>query len=316
MGGRNGCIATVTLNPSLDEWIYIGKLKAGQLNRGTDFFRYPGGKGINVSRVVHELGEQTQAFALAGGDDGTILKQGMERLKIPCVFVTVRGATRNNYKILEAETGRLTEINASGPRVRAQALQRLEKHLRRRRPRYLTLSGSLPPGVSSSIYRRWITILRRRGIPVVLDASGDALRQGIRARPWLIKPNHDEAQELLGRRIRGNAQVVQAACDLLRLGPEHVVLSLGAKGAVLAAKRPNAVWQALPPRIHADSAVGAGDSLVAGFLVGCLRDWTLPDAFQLGVATGTATALTAGTELCRRADVRRLRPRVLVQRLR
>lgn len=316
MERRTGCIATVTLNPSLDEWIYIGKLRAGQLNRATDFFRYPGGKGINVSRVVQELKEQTQAFALAGGDDGAILKQGMERLKIPCVFVTVRGATRNNYKILETGTRRLTEINAPGPRVRVAALQRLEEHLRRRRPRYLALSGSLPPGVPTSIYRRWITMLRSRGIPVVLDASGDALRQGIRARPWLIKPNRDEAQELLGRRIRSNAQVVQAACDLLRFGPEHVVLSLGASGAILAAKRPHAVWRALPPKIRVDSAVGAGDSLVAGFLVGCLRGWALPDAFRLGVAAGTATALTAGTELCRRADVRRLRPQVLVQRLR
>jgi len=313
---KSDYIATVTLNPSLDEWIRLEKLKPGTLNRATDFLRYPGGKGINVSRAVQVLGEPTLAFALAGGDDGVILKQGMQRLKVPCAFVEVRGTTRNNYKIIETKTQGLTEINSPGPRVRAEALRILEQRLCRARPRFLTLSGSLPPGVRPSIYRRWIKLIQKRGIPVVLDASGSALRQGVRARPWLIKPNRDEAQELLGKRIQTGAQMVQAALDLTRLGPEHAVLSLGAQGALFAVRRPQAVWRAFSPRIRVQSAVGAGDSLVAGFLVGCLRGLSLPDAFQLGVATGTATAVTPGTELCRIADVRSLRPRVRIQQLR
>ncbi|MBI4004161.1 MAG: 1-phosphofructokinase [Candidatus Omnitrophica bacterium] len=309
-------IATVTLNPSLDEWMELPTVRLGQLNRATGFARYPGGKGINVSRVVRELGQRTTAYALAGGEDGQMLRRLMDQLAIPHEFVAVSGSTRNNYKIHTQHPRHPTEINTPGPMVSATALQTLKRRVmnHRPRPRVVALCGSLPPGASVFLYAQWIHTLRQRRIPTVLDTSGAALRRGLTARPWLIKPNRQEAEELLARRLTTMRTIVRSAVDLLAQGPALVVLSLGREGAVLAAA-PGHVWLARPPAVHVRSAVGAGDSLVGGFLVGWLGGRSLVECFRLGVACGAASALTSGTELCHRKDVRRLLSRVTIRRL-
>ncbi len=310
-------IATVTLNPSLDEWVRLPSLRVGALNRAEALGRYPGGKGINVSRVVHELGGATIAYGLAGGHDGLILRELMNRLKILHEFVTVPGQTRNNYKIRTDRPHALTELNTAGPAVSATALRALERRMTRRRPRpqVLVCSGSVPPGVPAAIYQRWIRAFGRLGMRVVLDASGEAMRLGVRARPWLIKPNRHEAEEVLGRRIRTRLHAVHAAQQLVARGASLVVLSLGAEGAMLASRDQERVWMAQLPKVKSDSAVGAGDSVVAGFLVGWQGGRSLLEAFRLGVASGTATAMTPGTELCHRRDVQRLVRRVVIRRV-
>ena len=308
-------IVTVTLNPSLDEWIELPALRLGALNRADGFSRYPGGKGINVSRVVHELGESTRAFGFAGGEDGLILRELLNRLNIPHTLVPIPGSTRNNYKIRTRHPRALTELNTAGPSVPAAALRRLERALIRglRGVPAVVLSGSVPPGVPATIYRRWILALRRLGLRAVLDASGLALRHGLSARPWLIKPNRAEAEALLDRRIRRPVDAVRAARQLVARGAELAVLSLGQDGAVLAAGHPAACWFARPPKVAVDSAVGAGDSLVGGFLIGWRRTRSIVEGLRWGVASGTATAMTRGTELCHRRDVVRLVRRVVIK---
>lgn len=310
-------IATVTLNPSLDEWMELPTLQSGRLNRATGFVRYPGGKGINVSRVVHELGGPTVAFALAGGKDGMMLRELMNSLQIPHEFETVDGPTRNNYKIRTTTPRALTEINTAGPRVTSANLRAFERRLfgHAPEPKCMAFSGSLPPGVPSAIYARWIRRLHRARIPAVLDASGAALRAGLQARPWLMKPNREEAQEALGRRLQTTRRVIDAAQEFVRRGCQIVMLSLGKDGALLAAASLDSVWHARSPAVKAVSAVGAGDSLIGGFLVGWYKRWPLLDAFRVGVACGTATVLSPGTELCHQADVRRLMPRVTITRV-
>lgn len=310
-------IATVTLNPSLDEWMHLPVLRVGALNRATGFVRYPGGKGINVSRVVHELGGKTVAFAFAGGEDGLILRQLMNRLSIPHEFVEVRGTTRNNYKIRTERPRALTEINTAGPRVSGAAVRRLEHQLlsRRPRPRCVVFSGSLPPGASPSLYARWIRALRREGIPTALDASGEPLRQGLRVCPWFIKPNRQEAEELLQISLTRPARWITAVKRLLRFGPSVVILSLGQDGALMGCAAPFGIWAARPPLVRVASAVGAGDALVGGFLVGWSRGSSFLEALRFGVACGAASAMTPGTELCHRTDVRRVLPRVTIRRV-
>ena len=310
-------IATVTLNPSLDEWMQLPVLHTGRLNRATNFARYPGGKGINVSRVIRELGQRTIAYALAGGEDGQVLQKLMNRLTVPHEFVTVVGSTRNNYKIRTEQPRLLTEINTEGPRVSVAAVETLRRCVFRRSPRPLAvaLCGSLPPGAPSATYHRWIQALTRLRIPTILDTSGTALRRGLVARPWLIKPNRQEAEELLGRRLSNLRTMVRSALELLARGPSVVILSLGREGAVLASAAPREVWLARAPTVSVGSAVGAGDALVGGFLVGWVTRRPVLEAFRLGVACGTASAMTSGTQLCHRADVRRLLPRVVIRRL-
>ncbi|MBI4343755.1 MAG: 1-phosphofructokinase family hexose kinase [Candidatus Omnitrophica bacterium] len=311
-------LATLTLNPSLDEWVRLPRLRVGALNRAAQFERYPGGKGINVSRVLHELGEPTVAFAPAGGADGLILCSLMRRLGVAHEFVGIPGSTRNNYKLVTEHPRAFTEVNTSGPPLSASALQRLLRRLwaHRPRPRCLVLCGALPPGPAASTYARLIRQARRRGLPCVLDASGAALRAGLPAGPLLAKPNRAEAEELLGRPVRSAVQAITAAQTLAALGPQVVILSLGADGAVMALRRPQQVWQARAPRVRVQSAVGAGDALVGGWVAGWSRGWAMPEAFRLGVACGTAAVMTTGTALCRRRDVQRLLPRVAVRRVR
>ena len=270
-------IATVTLNPSLDEWMQLSSLRAGRLNRATGFARYPGGKGLNVSRVIRELGGPTLAFALAGGQDGLVLRGLMRRLAIPHAFVEIAGTTRNNYKIRTTRPRALTEINTEGPRVSPAILRAFERQLFswRPRPACVALSGSLPPGAPPTIYYRWIRTLRRLKIPAALDASGAALRHGLLARPWLIKPNRQEAEELLGQRLTTTARLLQAVTQLVQRGPRVVILSLGRDGALMGCAEPAGlpaaraaqagIWLAQSPAVHTDTAVGAGDSLVGGF---------------------------------------------------
>lgn len=308
-------IATVTLNPSLDEWVHLPSLRLGALNRASGFARYPGGKGINVSRVIHELGGRTTAYALAGGLDGQLLRQLLERLGIRCEFVPVAGTTRNNYKLQTDHPPAVTELNTAGPAVSRTALRALRGRVLRAPARCVVLSGSLPPGAPASLYRDWITALRRRGVPVVLDASGAAMRLGVAARPWLIKPNRQEAEELLGTPIQRRRGYAEALRRLLRLGPHVVILSLGAEGALMAVASPPGLWQARPPRVTTVSSVGAGDSLIGGLLWSWTRRASLVEAFRWAVACGTATAMTPGTELCHRADVRRVLRRVAIRRL-
>jgi 6-phosphofructokinase 2 len=158
-----------------------------------------------------------------------------------------------------------------------------------------------------------IGLLRSLQVTVVLDAAGAALRHGLRARPWLAKPNRHEAEELIGRRLRTIAQVAHAARLLAVRMETQMLISLGAEGAVLAVDDRAEVLWAKPPRVKVNSAVGAGDSLVAGFLLGWLRTHSRHQAFRLGVACGTACAMTPGTELCHRRDVERLEGRIVIR---
>ncbi|MBI4341842.1 MAG: 1-phosphofructokinase [Candidatus Omnitrophica bacterium] len=311
-------IITVTLNPSLDEWIELPALRVGELNRASGFTRYPGGKGINVSRVVRELGGRTLALGVAGGEDGLILRQLLNRLAIPHTLVPIPGRTRNNYKIRTVRPPALTELNTAGPAVPAASLRQLARLLLRAAAtaRCVVCSGSLPPGVAAAVYAQWLRAARQRQCLTVLDASGEPLRRGLAARPWLIKPNRQEAETLVGFRLTTEARVVRAARELLARGPELAVVSMGEDGAMLACRATGEMWMARPPAVRVRSAVGAGDSLVAGFVVEWLRSRSPVEALRAGVACGSAAAMTPGTELCHRKDVRRLLPRVRIARLR
>lgn len=310
-------ILTVTLNPSLDEWIELPTLAIGELNRAGGLARYPGGKGINVSRVIHEMRGQSRALGFAGGHDGHILQTLLDRLKIPHTFVPIAGSTRNNYKIRTKHPDALTEINTAGPSIPSASLRRLEQLLTHwiGRAHGVVCSGSLPRGVPATIYRRWIQTARSRGRLTVLDASGEPLRRGVSAKPWLIKPNRHEAEELAGRRLPALRDVVRAAHSFTRMGPELAVVSLGKEGSVLAARDQSQVWMARPPQVRVNSVVGAGDSFVAGFVMGWLRSRSLMEAMRWGSACGAATAIAPGTELGRWKDVQRLLRRVRITRL-
>ncbi len=314
---RPPLIATLTLNPSLDEVYTVQRLDPHDLNRAEAMQRYPGGKGINVARVVHELGGATRAHGFAGGRDGQWLADAMDRLGVPHRFTRIDGTTRNNVKIVVCRPHREFQINTPGPRIAIAELRRLLRDMRVSdpSPAWWVFSGSVPPGVPPAIYRQLVAWAHQQRIPCVLDADGPALRAGLLAHPTCIKPNRAEAERLLGRRLRSLEAVGRAAHALARRGIEHVIISLGRAGAVLAARSTNDVWLARSPVVRVRSTIGAGDALVGGFLLALARGAAATEAFRHGVACGAACVMTSGTELCHRADVRRLLPRVRVRRL-
>jgi 6-phosphofructokinase 2 len=305
-------IATVTLNPSLDKTITVKRLVLDEANRWTNLQRDPGGKGINVSRVLHELDYDTVAYGFNGGVEGEVLGQLLRKQGVPFDFTPIEGEIRSNLIITNTETRRQTRIDAPGPRITGNELDNLINKLRsiKLKPDFFVFAGSVPPGIPHTIYRTLIEMAKEEGVKTVLDCDGDWLKEGIKAVPSVIKPNVHEAQELLGKKLNDEASLIGAVESLLSRGIEVVMISRGKEGVIVSDGKK--MLKAVSAPVNVSSTVGAGDSAIAGLLLKLSRGDNLEEAARLAVAAGTATALTPGTELCHREDVEKLLPLVEV----
>lgn len=303
-------ITTVTLNPALDEAVALDELVPGAINRCDLDALDPGGKGINASRVARRLGRATLAMGFAGGPTGEMLRADLDAEGVPHDFVTVAEPTRLNVMIYERGSGRRSRLYLPGPHVDAAALAALRERLLAVPRATVVVGGSLPPGLAAETYRELVAALVARGARTIVDAAGAALRAALAAGPALVKPNVEEASELLGRALDGDDDVLAAALELRARGARYAVVSQGGDGAIGAG--PDGCWKALPPPVLARSTVGSGDSMVAGLAIALDEGRGLDDGLRLGTACGAATAMTAGTHLCRAEDVERLLPRVRI----
>jgi 6-phosphofructokinase 2 len=305
-------IATVTLNPSLDRRITVDGLKADESNRWTGLHLYAGGKGIDVSRAIHEMGGQTIAYGFIGGHEGRTLEILLDEEGVPFSFTPIEQETRTNFIILDTRTSQQTIINAPGPHISKRELDRLLKKLRRiyPSPGVLVASGSVPPGVPVDIYYTIVVEAKDRRIRTILDSAGQWLEEGVKAKPYLIKPNVCEAEELLKVELPTEEAIVKAALTLVEVGIEIAVISRGEDGVIAASKK--GIFKAVPPPVKVQSTIGAGDCAVAGFALKLAQGKPLIEACRLAVAMGTAAVLTPGTGLCRRPDVEKLLPQVKV----
>jgi 6-phosphofructokinase 2 len=308
-------IATVTLNPSLDKTVTVEGLVIDEANRWTSLRRDPGGKGINVSRVLHELGNETIAYGFIGGIDGQILEHLLGEQGVPHDFTPINGQIRSNFIITNLKTRRQTRIDAPGPHVSRDELEDLVGKLTHIKPKpdFLVLAGSVPPGVPDDIYTQLIEEAKKHGVKTVLDSDDEWLKEGIKAKPNVIKPNVHETEELLGEKLRDEAAIIQALRTLVTQGIEVVAISRGKDGLIVA--NGGKILKVIPPQVEIRSTVGAGDSAVAGLVLKLSQGDGIEEACRLAVAAGTAATLTPGTELCRRQDVERLLPQVKVENL-
>ena len=305
-------IATITLNPSLDEDIMVHGLVVEETNRWVKLRRYAGGKGIDVSRAIQEMDGMTTAYGFIGGPDGRVVEILLDEEGVPFSFTPIRQETRTNFIITDTRTSQQTRIVAPGPHISKGALERFIKKLRRiyRGADLIAACGSVPPGVPANIYYDIVTEAKNSGIRTILDASGQWLKEGMKAKPCIIKPNVREAEELLGMELPTEEAIIKAALNLVESGIEIVVISRGKDGIIAASKE--SIFNAVPPPVKVRSAVGAGDCAVAGLALKLAYGEPLLEACRLAVAMGTATVLTPGTELCHRADVERLLPQIKV----
>ena len=295
-------IYTVTLNPSLDYFLSVEHFAIGKTNRSDEEVYRPGGKGINVSWVLHNLGLESTALGFLAGFTGQEIKRQMETTGIATDFIELPGGmSRLNVKLKQMDA---TEINASGPILSEKNLEKLRKKLSAlTQGDILILSGSLPGSVTTDIYKDLMEEVDGKGIPVIVDAIGDALLKTLPLHPFLMKPNHQELSELFDVELSTREQVIPYAGKLQEWGAQNVLVSLGGAGAVLLDQN-GVVYESEVPRGKLINAVGAGDSMVAGFLAGYLEKQDFAHAFLMGMAAGSASAFSEG--LADRATVEQL----------
>lgn len=283
-------IYTVTLNPSLDYIVTVAEFTMGATNRTLEEQVLPGGKGINVSLVLNQLGVENTAFGFRAGFVGEEIQRRLEALHCSADLIELAsGTSRINVKIKNYEG---TEINGMGPNVSAseweQLLYKLSGLLA---GDTLVLAGSIPLSLSDDIYREIMDMLAGKNIDVVVDAAGDALVGVLEAHPFLIKPNRDELGQIFGKKLTDREDILDCAGKLQRRGARNVLVSMAGDGAVLLSGD-GRVFESPAPRGELVNGVGAGDSMVAGFLAGWQKSRDLSYAFRMAVAAGSASAFS------------------------
>ncbi len=306
-------IRTITLNPSIDRNIHVRSLLMDDTNRAEKISDTAGGKGLNVSKVVRELGGQTKAYVLLGGHLGEWFADLAKPLDIPLVLTPIRGATRLNIVLTDQKTQ--TRISASGPNVAAPELKKFTQQVCKvaSTPGYWALGGSLPPGIKTSFCGQLIQSLQKRGSFCVLDMDNEALKVGIKAKPFMIKPNEFEVQRLMGYSMKSIGDYLKAAKALNQKGIRLVVVSLAKRGALFVT-REKAI-HVLAPKVTVRSKIGAGDSLIGGFLLGLERKMPFEQAARLGVAASVSAVMREAPRLCLRSDIPKLLSRITIHNL-
>lgn len=281
-------IYTVTFNPSLDYVIQVDKLVPGEINRTTHEAVYPGGKGNNVSVILSNLGHSSKALGFTAGFTGEALENMLKEFGCDTAFIRLpEGSTRINVKI---NAGEETEINGQGPVITEEAQSALFEQLDALKEEdILVLAGSIPNTLPSDIYERILEHLQGRGIHFVVDATKELLLKVLKYHPFLIKPNNHELGEMFGVTLKTRNEIVAYAKKLQEMGAENVLVSMAGDGAILLTEE-GVIYEAKPPKGKVLNSVGAGDSMVAGFLTGYLNTGDYEKAFRLGVVTGSATA--------------------------
>lgn len=308
-------IYTVTLNPALDKTAQIPDLKVDEVNRIVELRRDAGGKGINVSKVIKELGGVTEAWAILAGNTGAWVQSALEADGIRVNAILAEGETRTNLKVVDPVNDTHTDINEPGPEVTDSMLNDMLIELANAAPAdgIVVVSGSLPTGVRPDTYERWCRVLRMGGIRVFLDADGEALAHGIEGRPYFIKPNDHELSALVGRELKSVAEVAQASRELVGRGIPMVVVSMGGEGAVFCTEAET--WYASSVKVPVGSTVGAGDSVVAATAYAVNKGMSLEDTMRLAMATGAANVMQSGTQAAERSIVDSLVDKVALTRL-
>ena len=279
-------VTTVCLNPAIDQSAYAERLKIGEVNRLSDTRTVIGGKGINVAIILGRLRAEARCISCVGEADTQLFSLSMEREAVPLECIAVPGSVRRNLKVVETHSRSVTELNGQGAAVNEAALERVMTALdaQATNSRYIALCGSLPPECGPGTYA---ALMRRMPqMRWIVDSSGAALSQALAAKPYLIKPNLPELEELTQTRLETLEAIQHAAAGLCRTGIGYAAVSLGAGGALITDGRRTVYAPAL--KVMAVSTVGAGDAMLAGLLYGLGRNETVFDSLRFGIAAGAA----------------------------
>lgn len=283
-------IYTVTFNPCLDYIVSVDDFTLGRVNRTTKELVYPGGKGINVSLVLKNLGMESTALGFTAGFTGTEIEQALQRWGCYTDFIRVEdGMSRINIKLRSNEE---SEINGQGPKISKEALEQLYEKLDVMTSEdVLVLAGSIPGSMPDSSYELIMERVAAKNMKVAVDATGDLLVNVLKYHPFLIKPNNHELEEIFHTPMDSNDTIIAHAKKLQQMGAKNVLISMAGDGAILVSED-GEVRQSPAPKGKVVNSVGAGDSMVAGFLTGYLTTGNYGEAFRMGIATGSASAFS------------------------
>lgn len=302
-------IYTVTLNPSIDFIVKVDGLKLGDLNRMKEDFKLPGGKGINVSRILKRMDTESTALGFLGGFTGNFISEWLKEEQINTAFTNVQSDTRINIK-LKSDTE--TEINGLGPLLSEKEIEDLKQAMNNvKKGDIVVLSGSTPASLRNGFYQELIEIIRGKEAEFVIDTTGDDLKDALAKRPLLIKPNNHELAELYHTEFKSIEDILPYGKKLLEEGAQNVLISMAGDGALLFTK--DGAYQSNVLVRPLKNSVGAGDSMIAGFIGSYSKDHDPVEAFKWGVACGSATAFS--DDLATKALIDELIPEVEITKI-
>ncbi len=295
-------IYTLTVNPSLDYIVDVENFQAGTVNRTTNEQLFAGGKGINVSIVLHNLGLENKALGFTAGFTGNELESLLNKKGVQTDFIKVQeGFSRINVKLRSQKE---SEINGQGPKLGKQEVESLYKKLDELcADDILVLAGSIPQTLPQTFYSDIMARLSQKNVQFVVDATRDLLKKSLAFKPFMVKPNNHELGEIFGVELSSRKEVIPYAEKFREMGAKNVLVSMAGKGAVLASEDGN-IYEGDAPECTLVNSVGAGDSMVAGFIAGWKQSGSYKEALKMGLCTGTASA--ASEELATKEDVEKI----------
>lgn len=311
---RYAMITTVTMNASVDKLYQVDEVQLSTVMRVKNVVNTPGGKGLNVARVISHAGEAVRAIGLLGGFNGAYIRSMLQERGILEDFTDISGETRSCINVLDSLTGEHTEFLEPGANVSGEEFARfmLSYEQALQTSDVIAVSGSVPGGTPAGFYGKLVLRAKALQKQIILDTSGELLKDGIKSKPTMIKPNHEELAQLIGKAKCTRREIVQAAKQIHSQGIDYVVVSFGRKGSLLVCDQ--GVFQASPPEIIAANTVGCGDSMVAGLAIGLARQMEPLDMLQYATAISAASAMSPFTGHFCRDDFDSILPRVKVQR--
>ena len=305
-------IITITFNPCIDKSTTVSTLIPEKKLKCTSPKFEAGGGGINVSKAIKNLGGESIALFAAGGYSGKFLQKLLSDAKIHFITVEITSHTRENLIVFEDSTSAQYRFGMPGPQLLGDEFQKCLTELKKSSGvKYIVVSGSLPPGMPKDVFKEIAQVAHKLNAKLIVDTSGEALKQALEEEVFLIKPNLNELSALAGYKEIKQGDEEKICKEIIARGNcKVIVVSLGAEGAILITEKKSIRF--VPPKVEKKSTVGAGDSMVAGIVLSLQNGKTLEDAIQFGIACGTAATMSTGTELCHMKDVEELFPLIKV----
>lgn len=307
-------ILTVTLNPSIDRRYFVEDFKQDMVFRAKEVQYTPGGKGLNVSRVIRIFKEPVIATGFLGGLSGQFIEEKLEELEIESQFMDIGNNTRSCIAIL-SNNGSQTEVLEPGPEISKNELDSFYKTYSELmdKCKVVCASGSIPRNTPKEVYKELIKIAKDKNKKFILDTSGEALKEGIKGSPYMIKPNKEELEAIIGHPIESEEELIKGLKTLAKYDIELIVVSLGAKGSIIYYN--DGIYKVIVPEIGVINPVGSGDSMVAGLAVGLVKNYDFEKMVKLASACGTANAMEKETGKVDIDNVEKLMEDIIVEKI-